>query len=351
MSDLLQSSWFWLAIIATAVVFAWPQAGLWAQYRRRREASRRNRLEDALKHILTWENRGQNATPESLAGALGIGQGRVLRLIHRMQRRGLVRSEAGGLRLTPEGTRWAVHVVRAHRLWERYLSDDAQMPIGRLHQAAEKAEHALSPETLDQLEAHLGHPRHDPHGDPIPRMGASITEINAVPLTDWPTDRPARIVHIEDEPDVIFQQIVAEGLRVGMNLRVLEKDQTRIVVTDGEDVRRLAHVVAANIQVEEAMQESARLRGLKRLSDLAAGEGAEVAELDEQCRGFSRRRLLDLGLTPGARVEATLSNAFGDPTGYRVRGALIALRRQQADHVWVKPAETSAKTAQEKVTV
>jgi Fe2+ transport system protein FeoA len=59
--------------------------------------------------------------------------------------------------------------------------------------------------------------------------------------------------------------------------------------------------------------------------------------LDSDCRGFSRRRLLDLGLTPSTRVEVALENTFGDPRAFRVRGTLIALRDQQAGQVWVKP--------------
>jgi DtxR family Mn-dependent transcriptional regulator len=330
------STWVILAGLVALVAALWPDAGLFAQIGNWRELRRRELLEDALKHIFAWEQGARNASPESLAGGLSISQSRVLRLLTGMEANGLVQSFAGGLRLTSQGQRLALQVVRAHRLWERYLADDAGMPMARLHQAAEKAEHQLSGERLDALDAHLGHPEHDPHGDPIPRSDGSLAEVEALALTDWPLDQPARVAHIEDEPDVIFRQILAAGVRPGSVLRVLENSPERLVISDGEQEHRLAHVVAANIQVAAVAPLRERPVGVKRLSELAVGAEAEVVELDSLCRGFSRRRLLDLGLTRDAKIEAALENTFGDPRAFRIRGTLIALRAEQAAHVWVK---------------
>ena len=333
------SVWLVLAALFVAGGVLWPGAGLLTLTRRWKEVRRRERFEDALKHILAWDQRAQDATPESLAGALGISQSRTLELLTHMEERGLVQSAGGGLRLTAQGQRLALHVVRAHRLWERYLADDAGVPMARLHQAAEKAEHQLTNERIDALDAHLGHPERDPHGDPIPRADGSIEKDNAVPLTDWPLTDAARVTHIEDEPDVIFQQILAAGLRPGKNVRVLENTTERLVISDGEQEHRLAPVVAANIQVSAVPAGPERPAGTKRLSELPEGEAAEVIELDALCRGFSRRRLLDLGLTPGTRIESALDNPFGDPRAFRFRGTLIALRKDQADQIWVRPVE------------
>ncbi len=335
---------FVLLLLAAGIF--WPRAGLAALIRRQLARRRRELFEDALKHILAWEGRAENASRESLAGALEISQRRTLGLITRMEAQGLVQTVSGGIRLTPVGERVALHVVRAHRLWERYLSDDAGVPISRLHQAAEKAEHRLSAEKLDALEAHLGHPQHDPHGDPIPSADGSFSPLDAVSLVEWPSHETARIVHIEDEPDVIFQQILAAELRPGKAVRIIENNPQRLVISDGEQEHRLAHAVAANIQVVAPAPHSRRPEGSRRLSELAEGQGCEVVELDPDCRGFSRRRLLDLGLTPRARVSVELNNTFGDPRGYRVRGTMIALRRRQANQIWVRPIEESVPAVQ-----
>lgn len=340
------ASWVVLAALVIAAAVFWPSVGLLALARRWRELRRREHFEDALKHILAWDQRAQNATPESLAGALGISHKRVLELLTKMEAKELIQSSAGALRLTAQGRRLALHVVRAHRLWERHLADDAGMPISRLHQAAEKAEHQLTAENLDVLDAHLGHPRRDPHGDPIPAADGSLERIQAIPLTDWPIDEAARVVHIEDEPNVIFQQILAAGLRPGKTIRILEKTPQRLVISDDEQEQSLARVVAANIQVAAVRQVDERPAGAKRLSELEDGESAQVIELDSECRGFGRRRLLDLGLTPGAGVQPALANTFGDPRAFRVRGTLIALRKEQADQVWVQPAAEAAQVAE-----
>ncbi|MDA2929260.1 ferrous iron transport protein A [Acidobacteria bacterium AH-259-O06] len=73
-----------------------------------------------------------------------------------------------------------------------------------------------------------------------------------------------------------------------------------------------------------------------QLAELKNGREARVVALDPSCRGLIRRRLLDLGLTPGARVQGELNNVFADPRAYRVRGTLIALRKEQARQIWVE---------------
>jgi DtxR family Mn-dependent transcriptional regulator len=235
--------------------------------------------------------------------------------------------------------------VRAHRLWERYLADDAGVPMERLHQAAEKAEHGLTPGRLDELEAHLGHPQTDPHGDPIPARDGSMSSLDAVSLNEWPSDELARIVHIEDEPAVIFRQILAANLRPGVTVRILEDTLNQLVIrADGRE-HSLPHAVAANIQVAAEQRPTDRLEGARRLSALREGQSARVVEIDGACRGFSRRRLMDLGLTPDTRVEVALENTFGDPRAFRIRGTTIALRSEQADHVWVRPVESEDQEA------
>jgi len=90
------------------------------------------------------------------------------------------------------------------------------------------------------------------------------------------------------------------------------------------------HVIAIP-DIETAMQ------GALQLWQLPHNQKAEILLLDEGVQGFTRRRFLDLGLTPGTLIFPELKNFFGDPRGYRVRGTLIALRKDQASQIWVKP--------------
>jgi DtxR family Mn-dependent transcriptional regulator len=237
-----------------------------------------------------------------------------------------------------------LQVLRAHRLWERYLVDEARMPVTDVHAEAERREHGESTETLDVLDAAMGYPATDPHGDPIPTAGGKLARISAKSVTDWPLNSPGRIVHLEDEPAHIFARIDAEGFRPGQTIWVLEADTRRVVLSDGEKKHVLAPAVAANIFVESAVAAGARFQsrtggrpGALRLSTLQPGRRATICGLDEALQGFTRRRLLDLGLTPGTDIVAEIASFARDPKAYRVRGSLIALRREQAEHVIVDP--------------
>ena len=319
-----------LAITASA----WPRVDLLARWRRLREARQRVLAEDALKHLHACEWRGHPATPDSLAGALRLPSRTAINLIARMEALGWLRSAADGLRLTPEGEQLALQVIRAHRLWERYLADEARMALTDVHAEAERREHAHSTEALQALADAMGHPVTDPHGDPIPTAQGQLARPVVQPVTAWPLNLPARIVHLEDEPQTVFAQIAAEGLRPGQVVRVLEANARRVILSDGERTHTLAPVVAANIFVRPEVRQF-ETPSARRLTTLRRGQKAIVRELDESLQGFTRRRLLDLGLTPGTPITAELPSPFGDPVAYRVRGTLIALRRDQAESILI----------------
>ena len=98
-------------------------------------------------------------------------------------------------------------------------------------------------------------------------------------------------------------------------------------------------MVAANVHVAAVTTETAPAAwpdSVIALTRLRSGESAEVVALDPSFRGFARRRLLDLGFTPGARIRSDLATFAGDPRAYRLRGTTIALRREQSDRVLVK---------------
>ncbi len=310
----------------------WPMSLI----ERWRSSYRRERVEDALKYLLDMQWEGQAVSLGSLSDHLGLSDRTTLKLVNRMTAQGLLESGEAGLLLTPEGERWAMQTVRAHRLWERYLADEARMPLSRIHKEAHRREHQLSGQELDELDAHLGFPARDPHGDPIPTRSGRIPPSPGKPLTSWPENLAGRVVHIEDEPPIAYAQILAEGISLNQTLRVVQATSERLVLSDGENEYRLAPAVAANVfldPISHPVQPSDRIP-LTRLKDR---QRAEIIALDEACQGFTRRRFLDLGLTPGTTIYPELLNAFGDPRAYRVRGTLIALRKDQADQIWVQP--------------
>ena len=322
-----------LIVLLAAAIFAPKQIAIIRENRRREE------VEDALKHLLNREQQGRHASPESLAGSMELSTKTVMGILTRMDAQGLIEHHGVELHLTAEGERWAIHVVRAHRLLERYLADEARLPLEKIHAEAHRREHNMTPAEVDAMDAALGYPSRDPHGDPIPNRDGVLSEAEGQPLTSWQTDVVARIVHLEDEPEMAFAQILAEGLRLGQHIRILEKSAERYLLSDGEAEYRLAPTVAANVYVAALPESLLALADAIPLAELAHAQKAEIIALDEACQGFTRRRFLDLGLTPGTTIYPELKNSFRDPRGYRVRGTLIALRREQANQIWVKTLE------------
>jgi DtxR family Mn-dependent transcriptional regulator len=321
----------------------WPVRGLWWRGIQGFRATERVRIEDALKHLYDCDYRRQPATLQSLAGALGISLNSAGRLIERLQQLGLSKGTGGHMELTGEGRSYALRVIRVHRLWESYFSEHTGLAASEWHARAEHREHRTSSSEADALAARMGFPLYDPHGDPIPTASGEIVVSEGQSLSDLPVGQPAQIIHVEDEPPAIYAQLAAEGLHPGVQVRVIESTPTRIRFEAEGEERVLAPVVAANVTVMARQAEAPGPIGIARLSGLSPGEEARVVRLSPGIRGAERRRMLDLGIVPGTDVRAEMRSPSGDPTAYRVRGALIALRREQADLIYVeRPKEGAA---------
>ncbi len=335
----------WLLVVLFVVLLL-PRYGLLARWKVWHLQRRRVLLEDALKYILEHTlDHGEPPTAAELAVCLGRSLPVTRTLVEQLRAQGLIRpDEAGRLHLTAAGRDWAVHVLRAHRLWERYLRDHAGLPLAEVHRAAHRLEHRLSREQAQRLYQMLGYPATDPHGDPIPWAEGEVPRLHGQPLSQWPLGRPGRIIHLEDEPALAYQQVLACGLQVGQVLRVVERTDERLVLLreDGEECV-LAPAVAANVHLTPITQPPrAAASDLIPLSALPDDAEAEVVSLDPSVQGLHRRRLLDLGFTPGARVRVYARAMFGDPRAYWIRGTRIALREEQAARIWVRPLAARA---------
>lgn len=324
-----------IAIILVLAITFTPRIGVIALYKKMRSDQERELMEDALKYLIDKQYENEIATRDSLGGALRLSQAKATQLSSLMESQGLINTKGSRIELTSEGEQWAIQMVRAHRLWEKYLAVEAKMPLEKIHKEAHRLEHHSSAEQIDQIEASLGFPKYDPHGDPIPDQLGHITENDKTSITNWPTEKTALVVEIEDEPIISYQQIGASGIKLGMTIRVLEHNNQRLILSDGKNEITLAPVVASNIMVATPVQEALD-EETRPLNSLKNGEHAEVAQFDDTVQGLTRRRFLDLGLTPGALIYPELENFFREPRAYRVRGTLIALRDDQATHIKVK---------------
>jgi len=301
---------------------------------------RRRRLilqEDALKQIYSAEQEGRLLRLAELGERLRLSRQGSTRLVHELETAGLVKFKAGLPELTEAGERLGLHLLRGHRLWERYLSDEGHLPLEELHDQAERKEHHLSADDLEALTNHLGGPRTDPHGDPIPDVKGQFPRQERVRLPDWLPGRLAVVVHVEDEPQFALEQALLAGLLPGAVLRVLNATDEEITFETLTGQSTLARSIAAQVDVRPAVKGECLEQPSATLAGIELGMEAEVVSLSRHCTGLRRRRLLDLGFTAGVRVKAVLSNAGDEAHAYRIRDTLIALRAEEAEQVLVRP--------------
>lgn len=336
-----------ILVAAALTIITWllfrPREGLVPRWRKARQVTNRVLLEDALKHVQRCERHGDKPSLQSIAGALDISLNQAAQVANELQGMELLIFENGEFQLTPAGREYALRIIRAHRLWEEYLAEQTGFQESEWHDQAETYEHRLSPEETRELAQQLGNPIYDPHGDPIPDPSGQFKHHAGQPLIAMELDKPLRIVHIEDEPEELYAQLVAEGISPGMFARLTENSPQRVCFWIGDEKHVLAPIVAANISVipiPEHKIEQAQV-GIP-LNNLNPGEQGQVVALSPRLRGADRRRMMDLGILPGTTIEVEMTSPSGDPTAYKVRGALIALRKEQAQLIQVEnPAQVT----------
>jgi DtxR family Mn-dependent transcriptional regulator len=200
-----------IGLTLLAVYLLRPDRGLLWKLLRASKATERVLIEDALKHLFDCEYRQQVGTLQSLAGVLAISGNRAAELLESLEEQGLIASGEGGYLLTAEGRRHALQVIRIHRLWERYFSDETGLEPRAWHQEAEFREHITTPAEAEALAAKMGDPPFDPHGDPIPTATGEMPPQQGSPLTELPVGELAEIIHIEDEPEAVYAQLPHRG--------------------------------------------------------------------------------------------------------------------------------------------
>ncbi len=303
---------------------------------RSRESHWSQLKEDVMKTLFKADQNNQNAGLQALSNALKVSSEKLLRIVNEMTREGLIELFEDQLILTAEGRLRALEIIRRHRLWETYLSEKTGIKKEEWHELAEKKEHHLTIDQTESLYRALGSPRFDPHGDPIPTASGEMDESPTIPLSNFPINTPAKIAHIEDEPKVVYQQIVDNDLFVGSHLMVTSSDHSSVnFQCEGHDFS-LSPIIASNIGVVALSEQDVYEGQQIRLSSLETGESARVLGIASECRGPNRRRLLDLGFVKDTVVQTEYEGPLKYPKAFLVRNTLIALRKDQADLVLIE---------------
>jgi Mn-dependent DtxR family transcriptional regulator len=216
-----------------AILFA-PDRGVVIRRVRAHRAARGTVTEDALKQAHALVAEGTLVTASALGARLGTGTGEARRGIAALRGQGLLRGQA----LTPEGDRQAHQMIRAHRLWERYLVDEGGVSSAEVHDAAERLEHVEPLVMADQLDAALGSPRSDPHGEPIPTPEGELEELRGRVLSDLKVGESARIVAVREQTRQGLYRLADLGLVPASEVNVTGRENGALLVrTDGEPKR------------------------------------------------------------------------------------------------------------------
>lgn len=180
-------------------------------------------VENYLKEIYLLEAKtGSPVGTSHLAERLAVTPASVSGMAERLARQGLVeRVPYRGVRLTDDGRRAALRVVRRHRLLESFLVSDLGMGWDEVHDEAEALEHAVSERLLEAIAAKLGDPARDPHGDPIPSAHLEIDEADATSLDQLPVGASGRLVRVLDADPSLLAYLDDLGISLGDEVEVL----------------------------------------------------------------------------------------------------------------------------------
>lgn len=183
-------------------------------------------IENYAKAIYALARRGDGTvTTNALAERVGVSAGSVSSMVKRLAERGLVEHEPyRAVQLTAEGRRVALSVLRHHRLLELYLAEHLGVPWDRVHEEAEALEHVISEDLAARIAAKLGHPTHDPHGDPIPDAALVIDEGHTRSLAEMDIGERGRFVRVSDTDPEMLRYLDGRGIALGDELEVVARE-------------------------------------------------------------------------------------------------------------------------------
>lgn len=182
-------------------------------------------VENYAKAIFTLQASGQAVRTTDLAERLEVRPASVSTMLTRLEQSGLVAREPyHGVRLTSDGERVALAVIRRHRLLELFLAEALELPWDVVHIEAERLEHHVSPRVEAAIAAHLGDPTHDPHGDPIPTAELKLPAPSGISLADTPDGATAELLQVSDRDPAMLRYLAERGILPGASLRLVGRE-------------------------------------------------------------------------------------------------------------------------------
>lgn len=196
---------------------------------------------------------GEGVSTSDIAARLSTKASSVTDMVQKLAEKELLKyRKYQGVQLTGEGRNAAVQVVRKHRLWEVFLKDKLGFGWDEVHEIAEQLEHIRSEELIERLDRFLGHPKFDPHGDPIPDPSGKIQTRSSQPISELEIGDLGVITGVRDSSASFLQYLDKQRLVLGTEVKVIEffdYDQS-VKVQAGDKEITISYEVSKNIKIQ-----------------------------------------------------------------------------------------------------
>ncbi|MBK6264208.1 metal-dependent transcriptional regulator [Marivirga sp. S37H4] len=157
-----------------------------------------------------------------------------------------------GVKISESGKKSALQVIRKHRLWEVFLVEKLKFNWDQVHEIAEQLEHIKSPLLIERLDDFLGHPKFDPHGDPIPDENGEFKEKPQIPLAEVDLNGTGIVVAVKDTNPLFLQHLDKIGIYLGAKTKIIDKvefDGSMEILVDSKNKLFISKEIAQNVLV------------------------------------------------------------------------------------------------------
>lgn len=210
--------------------------------------------ENYLKTIFHLQTKDDNVTTNELAEKLQAKPASITDMMKKLKTRKLVNYQPyQGFRLTPEGKKIALGIIRRHRLWEFFLAEKLKFNWDEVHEVAEQLEHVSSKKLIDKLDEFLEFPKFDPHGDPIPDTHGKMETGKQISLSELITNKPAKICYVANQSPELLEYLHDKKINIGSSVLIKRKfsyDGSLEIKVDNKMLLTITAQLAKNIFVK-----------------------------------------------------------------------------------------------------
>ena len=210
--------------------------------------------ENYLKTIYHLQTKDDNVSTNELAEKLQAKPASITDMMKKLKTRKLVNYQPyRGFRLTPEGKKVALSIIRRHRLWEFFLAEKLKFNWDEVHEVAEQLEHVSNKKLVDKLDEFLAYPKFDPHGDPIPDTNGKMEATKQISLSELQINKPAKICYIANQSELLLEHLQEKKIKMDAMIVVKRKfsyDDSLEIKLDNKIMLTISGQLAKNIFVK-----------------------------------------------------------------------------------------------------